>query len=177
MITTLRGKIFDENNKTIPSATVFLSDDKGRLVNEKARVKTDLDGNYALPFSVPMPNLSTGKFNYLPIAKYITVSFTGFPTKTVILPEFLFDPTKFGNGNFDITMTIKELTTPEVVITANRSKFLCEKDGGTWDENTKTCKLPSKTWWSKYKWWVIGGLALVATTITIVAVSKSKKNK
>jgi hypothetical protein len=177
MITTLRGKIFDENNKTIPSATVFLSDEKGRLgFNEKARVKTDLDGNYTLPFSIPMPNLSTGKVNYLPIAKYITVSFTGFPTKTVMLPEFLFDPTKFGNGNFDITMTIKELTTPEVVITANRSKFLCEKDGGTWDEATKTCKMPEpeKSWWSKYKWWVIGGLGLIATTTTIIVLRRKK---
>lgn len=175
MITQLKGKVLDENGKTIPSATIFISDENGRLINEKARVRTDLNGEYVLPFSVPIPNFATGKIKHFPIGRYITVIFTGYPNRTVVLPSNLFSENVSGVGNLDIEMIIKEQTTPEVVITASRSKFLCEKNGGVWDETTKSCKLPKKNWWQKNKWFVIGGLVLTTAGITIYLIRKSKK--
>jgi hypothetical protein len=175
MITQLNGKVLDENGKTIPSATVFLSNEKGGLINEKARVSSDVNGNYSLLFSAPIPNFATGQIKFFPIGRYITVKYTGYPDRTVALPSFLFDEDKKGTGNFDVNMELKTQTTPEVTVTENRSKFMCEKEGGTWDETTKTCKLPEKNWWSKYKWWVIGGLALTATATTLYLVLKRDK--
>jgi len=178
MITELKGRVLDENGKTMPSARVFLSNEKGDLINEKARVLSDVDGNYILPFSVPIPNFKTGQIKFFPIGRYITVRYTGYPARTVALPSFLFDEDKKGTGNFDVNMEIKTLTTPEVTVTANRSKFMCEKEGGTWDEATKTCKLPEtkeKTFWQKYKWWIIGGLALTATATTLYLALRNKK--
>lgn len=41
---------------------------------------------------------------------------------------------------------------------------------------TENVKVEKKDgWWKKNKWFVIGGLALLATTITVIAVVKSKK--
>lgn len=172
MISSIKGKIVDENNQPIPSATVYLSDAKGALINTNARVKADLDGNYTLPFAIPMPNLATGGVMNLPIAKYITAKYTGYPDKTVALPEKFISDT--GVGNLNIPLTLKTQQIQEVTVTANKSKYDCEKGGGTWDEATKTCKLPKQGWWSKYKWWVIGGLALVATTTTVIVMVKNK---
>jgi hypothetical protein len=176
MISSIKGKITDENNQPIPSATVFLSDEKGKLFNEKARVKADLDGNYSLPFSMPLPNPFTGKITSVPLAKYVTVKFTGYPDRTIPFPASFFNTSRSGVGTFDIPMFLREQTTAEVEVFANRSKFLCEKNGGTWDEATKTCKMPEpeKSWWSKHKWWVIGGLGLIATTTTIIVLRRKK---
>lgn len=190
MISSIKGKIVDENNQPIPSATVYLSDAKGALVNSKARVIADLDGNYTLPFAIPMPNLATGGVMKLPIAKYITAKYTGYPDKTVALPEKFISDT--GVGSLNIPLTLKSQQIQEVEVQANKNAVECARLGGFYNAEKNTCTLPPKlnqpqkeipmkplpkpSWWKKNWWWVVG-LGVVAIGTTIFIISKNKKKK
>ena len=170
-VVKIKGKILDEEGKVIPSAFVYLSDSKGNPINENAKTRANLDGEYSLPFSIPVPNI-TGKFTYFPISKHITFRTSGYPIRTLAFPERIINSSK-SEEVFDVKITPSSYQTTEVIISA---KEQCEKSGRIWDDVTKTCKLPEQTpeksWWDKNKWFVIGGLLLITTVTTIVALKK-----
>jgi hypothetical protein len=172
----IKGKILDDEGKTIPSVFVYLSDSKGNPINENAKTRANLDGNYFLPFSIPIPNLATGKINNVQISKYITFRTSGYPIRTLAFPERIINSSK-SEEVFDVKITPSSYQTTEVVISA---KEQCEKSGRIWDDVTKTCKLPEQTpeksWWDKNKWFVIGGLLFLTTASIFVAVKNKNKS-
>jgi hypothetical protein len=164
MITGLKGKITDETTLGVPSATVFVSDKNGVLKTEQARVKSNLSGEYQLPVSAPIVDPFTGKLKMIKLGTHLTVKVSGLPDKIVEI-----DFTGSGIKNLDISILPKTQMLPEVVITADRDKFLCEKQGGTYDEKTKSCKLPEikqKPKTMKEKW---NSLSKTKKTVIIAA--------
>jgi hypothetical protein len=179
-VVKIKGKILDEEGKVIPSAFVYLSDSKGNPINENAKTRANLDGEYSLPFSIPVPNI-TGKFTYFPISKHITFRTSGYPIRTLAFPERIINSSK-SEEVLDVIMKPSSYQTTEVVISA---KEQCEKSGRIWDDINKKCITPSEkiennkktennkqNWWNKNKWFVIGGLLLITTVTTIVALKK-----
>jgi hypothetical protein len=173
-VVKIKGKILDEEGKAIPSAFVYLSDSKGNVVQD-IRTRANLQGEYSLPFSIPVPSIATGKINFVPISKYITFRTLGYPIKTVSFPESIINSSK-SEEVFDVQMTPKTIQTGEVVISA---KEQCEQEGKIWDDINKKCNMASKktentdkNWWNKNKWFVIGGLLLAATVTTILVIKK-----
>jgi hypothetical protein len=127
-----------------------------------------------LPFSIPVPNI-TGKFTYFPISKHITFRTSGYPIRTLAFPERIINSSK-SEEVLDVIMKPSSYQTTEVVISA---KEQCEKSGRIWDDINKKCITPSEktennkqNWWNKNKWFVIGGLLLITTVTTIVALKK-----
>ena len=170
----LTGKIKDEDGDAIPMATIFISDKDGKLVNDKARVRSDVDGNYKLPFAIAMPVGYMGANVPVPIGKFITIIAGGYPNKTVSLEESKvnpLDPSTYKNFNVIVPINTQEIE--EFTVVASKDAFECKKKGGNWDEKTKTCKLP-RSFFDKYKWWIIGG-GLLATLTTIILIRKNKK--
>ncbi len=171
----ISGTITDEEGKVIPAAFVYLSDAKGNVISENTRTRADLSGKYSLPFSIPVPNIATGKINNVPIAKYITVRTRDYLIRTLAFPESLVNSSK--NAEIlNIKMTPSTFQTGEVVISA---KEQCEQEGKVWDDVNKKCITSSektekteKSWWNKNKWYVIGGLLLAATVTTVVVLKK-----
>lgn len=168
IVKNIKGKVLDENGKSIPSALVYLSKKDGALVKE-FRTRTDVDGNYELPFLATIASI--------PLAQYITAKMTLFPT--TILPI----DSNSDLDNFNIVMEMKNQDVPFVTY-SGKDQLECSKKGGTWDSKTKTCTIPktvipktviSKTWWQKNWWWLVGGLALTASAITIIVVKKKQK--
>lgn len=180
IVQKIKGKVLDEKGQSIPSALVFLSTKDGTLVQE-FRTRADIDGNYELPFLVKTPTLM-GIPMTLPLAQYVTVKMLSFPTRTVQIKQ------DSDLNSFDIVMKIRSQDVAEVVV-SGKDKLECYKKGGTWDSKTKTCVMPKtvmpktvkpktvkpKTWWQKNWWWLIGGLALTATTVTIIVVKQNQK--
>lgn len=168
MITGLKGKIVDETGKPIPSVLVYVSDSEGKLRNEKARKIADLDGNYELPVSAPLVDPMTGKITFVKIGSHVTFNAAGFPRKIVPI-----DFSGTGIKKLDVQFFPMEQTLPEVTVTVNRDKYLCESKGGVYDEKTKTCKLPdskqnddSKPKTMKEKW---NSLSKTKKTLIIAA--------
>ena len=139
MITGLKGKIFDETTKSIPSVLVYVSDKDGKILSDKARVVSDLDGNYQIPVSIVIPNPMSGKPTFIPIGTHLTFNAGGFPRKIVPI-----DFTGTGVKIMDAQIFPKEQLLEEVTVTADRNKYLCESKGGVYDVKTKTCKLPDQ---------------------------------
>lgn len=183
MYNKISGKIIDpKNNEPIVGADVWLTDEKGEFQKDGSGspiniTKTDINGVYTLPFAFPVPNLATGKVMYVPAGSHIGVraSIEGYPSKAYEIPKPLLDLNATGVGKFDIKPELKTQDIQEVTVVASKAKYDCEKQGGTWDENTKTCTIPKeKTWLQKYKWYLIGGLTVVAVGITVFAIVKRK---
>lgn len=170
IVKKIKGKVLDEKGQPIPSALVFLSTKDGTLVKE-FRTRADVDGNYELPYLMMIPTV-VGTPITAPLAEYVTAKMTSFPTITI--------PIKQGSdlNSFDIVMKIRNQVLDEVTVTASKDAYECTKKGGKYDFKTKTCIIPKtekpKTWWQKNKWFVIGGLALVATTTTVIVMVKNK---
>ena len=176
IVKKIKGKVLDEKGQSIPSALVFLSTKDGTLVKE-FRTRADIDGNYELPFLMKMPSV-IGTPITLPLAEYITVKMLSFPTRTVQIKQ------DSDLNSFDIVMKIRNQVLDEVTVTASRDPYECTLKGGKYDFKTKTCVMPNtvkpktvkpKTWWQKNWWWLIGGLALTATTVTIIVVKRKQK--
>lgn len=172
IVKKIKGKVLDEKGQPIPSALVFLSKKDGTLVKE-FRTRADVDGNYELPFLFMLPPLFGTTPVPAPLAEYVTAKMLSFPTVTI--------PIKQGSdlNNFDIVMKIRNQVLDEVTVTASKDPYECRKKGGKYDFKTKTCIMPKtakpKTWLQKNWGWLVGGLVLTATTITIIVVKRKKK--
>jgi len=180
-VVKIKGKILDEEGKTIPSAFVYLSDSKGNAIYEIAKTRANLDGEYSLPFSDGVINPNVAGDNTL-ISKYISFRTSGYPVTTVAFPESIINSSK-SEEVFNYKLIPREIKKGEVIISA---KSQCEQKGNKWDDVNKKCITPltknpsnsektennKKNWWNKNKWFVIGGFLLIAAVTTIVVIKK-----
>ena len=168
MTIAYKGKTLDQDGKTIPFANVYISNEFGTRVSEKAHVKSDANGNYSINVSVPVGN-SSGAINVVPIGSYITMKSTGLPFH---IEKIDFSQSGIVNKNLQVKM--KEIITNEVVVEENRDKYLCEKvRGGTWDPKTKSCVLPKRNLWNKMKpWQKTSAVAAITAVITFILTKK-----
>jgi hypothetical protein len=183
MRNTITGKVSDNLGTTLPGAMVYISDSTGRLANEKARVKTDSEGNFVLPATFPFPNPLTGKLQMTQIGTHLTVKYSGLVDSTT--------PIDFSTSQpMNVTVFPKTQDIQEVTVTSgpiSQAEQDCIAKGGKYtrarrDANGNlipgSCALPQpekpKTWWEKNKVAVIiAGITLVAAgTLLIIATRK-----
>jgi hypothetical protein len=195
MYTKIGGKIIDpKDNQGIYGATVYITDSKGAVRRDKTDrpigiVKTDTDGTYILPFSIPIPNMATGGTMPIPFGTHLSIdaSNTGYPKRLYEIPKEMFNPKETGNAKYDVTLDLgKVQEVQEVVVTASKNAYECKKLGGIYDAKNNSCTLPNKaaivmpkveekSWFKKNWWWVVGGGVLLVTVVTIMIIKKNKK--
>jgi len=162
MIAGVKGKIIDDEGNSLPYSKVIITDEKGKsLLSPAVGVVADANGNYSIGVSKDNKKLGT----------HLTARSIGFPNVTL--------PIDFNQSDLTITMPMKQQTIQEVVATASKDKYFCEKKGGVWDEATKSCKLPIKeeelSWFNKNKWFILGGgLFLGVIVASIILIKKNK---
>jgi hypothetical protein len=171
---TLTGKVTDEQNISIPFATVFISKN-GALVTPLARTLTDVNGNYTLNLGTTNYIFNPPKF--IPYGDSVTVKVNNanIPNQTKKIPaDFLnpnlsvFKPDSLKKINFQMGLMYSEK--PEVIVFFDKTKYECEKLGGTYNETTKSCEMPqpiiepiiAKAGFPKYIFYILGGLIVIA---------------
>lgn len=160
MVGKIIGKILDEDNVSIPSATVYLSDSNGNLINQTSKVRADLDGNYTLV----VPSINSGA--------NIRVIAGGFPSKIIPISADLYSKSNNETATINVVMEIKSQLIPEFTL-SGKDAYECYRKGGTWDNVNKTCT--KKNWFVKNKWWLIGTGILLAAITTYLVVKRNKK--
>ena len=160
MVGKIIGKILDEDNVSIPSATVYLSDSNGNLINQTSKVKADLDGNYTLV----VPSINSGA--------NISVLAGGYPSKTIPISADLYSKSPNETATINVVMEIRSQLLPEFTL-SGKDAYECYRKGGTWDEVNKTCT--KRSWLGKNKWWLFGAGILLASITTYLVVKNNKK--
>lgn len=69
----------------------------------------------------------------------------------------------------------KDRVATDKAVKAAEEAFNKAKEGKSPVVETENVKVKEKGWLSKNKWWVIGGLAVVATVITVVVIKNKNK--
>jgi hypothetical protein len=208
---SISGKILEANEGSIPGATVYVSNSKGAIASTKVRMKTDVEGNYSLPVSFPYINPITGKLTMMRIGTHLTVKYQGLKDLTVPIDfnsNEPYDITLFPRTQEfeDVIVTSTGISEKHQECLDKGGKYTrgtkdekgnviqgfctlpltnkekCQKQGGIWDDATKSCKLPSTeeeieaTWWQRNRIPVIlGGIAVIGTGVLIV-IAMRKKN-
>ena len=170
LVMTLTGKVTDEKNISIPFATVFISKN-GALATPLARTLTDVNGNYTLNLGTTNYIFNPPKF--IPYGDSVTVKVNNanIPNQTKKIPaDFLnpnlsvFTPDSLKKINFQMGLMYSEK--PEVIVFFDKTKYECEKLGGTYNETTKSCEMPkpviAKAGFPKYIFYILGGLIVIA---------------
>jgi hypothetical protein len=69
----------------------------------------------------------------------------------------------------------KDRVATEKAVKAAEEAYKKQQEGKPPVVETENVKVEKKGWLSKNKWWVIGGLAVVATVITVVVIKRRNK--
>lgn len=164
----ISGQLMDSSkNETLPFATVVPLNSKGESISNVGAV-SDINGKFILKIptlSVTNPtNISTSL--QMPVADKIKVSFIGYETKII--------PLKAGQKSYNIDLKPSNEQLKEFTVSVDSNKTSCQKNGGYYDESTKSCI--SKPVNKKNRTALYVGIGLfVAVVITGVIVYKYKK--